>query len=1070
MRSLRSKEDDVQKISSSVFVTNFPKQFSAKDLWNTHKVYGHVVDTYIPDRRSKIGKRSGFVRFINVFDMERLVNNLCTVWIGKLKLHANVARYQRVSGKNNYQSLANSYANVVKKPTGMNETIDGTPTMVLDESVPGWVLDFEDDCDDDDFESNDGTQVVEGPEESVGKCSDLEGKSDSEAIPETRFEDEPMDKFDDINSIPHSKPQSEDPFGVYELLNKKKKVTNNEGESQNSPTYPSKFTPNDNAEGNNNTFNVEPVERGHNGDKEEGENMLIISIYAPQELSEKRTLWDYLCFTICNWDGDVVTMGDFNEVRDSSERFGSVFNKHGAKLFNDFIANAGLTEVPLGGCIFTWCHKTASKMSKLNRFLVSDSLLCNCPHISSVTLDRYLSDHRPILLRESIYDYGPIPFKFYHYWFEIDGFDKLVEDSWNEIHVVDNNAYAVDLEREVSIEEVKRAVWDFGCEWFFLHERIPSRGNSSFITLIPKVSNANMVKDFRPISLIGSVYKIGAKILANCLVLVLGDLVSDIQYAFLKERQILDGPFILNEVIQWCKKNKKQSMIFKVDFEKAYESVRWDFVDTILKKFGFGDKWCKWIYSCLQSSRSLILINGQWNQSNIDTIVRVLKVFHSASGLRINMKKSKIIGIAVDTFRVEQAIRQIGCMALKMPFKYLGLVVGDRMSRVKSWNDVIDTLAIDLEWEVSKEEIKRAVWDCGIDKAPGNSSFIILIPKVSNANMVKDFRPISLIGSVYKIVSKILANRLVLVLGDLVSDIQSAFLKKRQILDDPFILNEVIQWCKKKKKQSMIFKVDFKKAYDSVRWDFVDTILKKFGFGDKWCKWIHSCLQSSRGSILSNGSPTPEFQFFKGLKQGDSLSPFLFILVMDYLHLSFQRVNQSNIDTIVRMLKVFHSASGLRINMKKSKLIGIVMDASRVEQAIRQIGCMALKMPFKYLGSVVGDRMSRVKSWNDVIYTLIQMTILKEILEGCILSDTKDRWTWSLEGSRDFSFSSIRKIIDAAFLPYGNVRTQWVKEVPIKINILAWKVSNDYLPTRFNLSRRAHVQDFEVVGFEISGD
>nr|GEV73806.1 cysteine-rich receptor-like protein kinase [Tanacetum cinerariifolium] len=305
---------------------------------------------------------------------------------------------------------------------------------------------------------------------------------------------------------------------------------------------------------------------------------------------------------------------------------------------------------------------------------------------------RYLSDHRPILLRESIYDYGSIPFKFYHYWFDIDVFDKLVEDSWNEIHVVDNNAYktkamevaqkakikwavegdenskyyhgvinkkrnnlairgvlvdgnwvespqlvknefyahfkqrfekpnlngiqfdrefpnkicseqAVDLEREVSKEEVKRAVWDCGIDkapgpngftfgfyrrfwnliecdvikavkWVFLHERIPSEGNSSFITLIPKVSNANMVKDFRPISLIGSVYKIVAKILANRLVLVLEDLVSDTQSAFLKERQILDSPFILNEVIRWCKKKKKQSMIFKVDFEKAYDSVR----------------------------------------------------------------------------------------------------------------------------------------------------------------------------------------------------------------------------------------------------------------------------------------------------------------------------------------------------------------------------------------------------------------------------------------------------------------------------------------------------------------
>ncbi|GJX88003.1 RNA-directed DNA polymerase, eukaryota [Tanacetum coccineum] len=164
-------------------------------------------------------------------------------------------------------------------------------------------------------------------------------------------------------------------------------------------------------------------------------------------------LWDYLCFTICNWDGDVVTMGDFNEVRDSSERFGSVFNKQGAKVFNDFIANAGLVEGPLGGCSFKWCHKFASKMSKLDSFLIFDSLLCECPCISSVTLDRYLSDHRPILMRESMYDYGPTPFKFYHYWFEIVGFDKFVEDSWNEIHVTDTNDYVKFLKKLKVLKE-----------------------------------------------------------------------------------------------------------------------------------------------------------------------------------------------------------------------------------------------------------------------------------------------------------------------------------------------------------------------------------------------------------------------------------------------------------------------------------------------------------------------------------------------------------------------------------------------------------------------------------------
>ena len=181
-----------------------------------------------------------------------------------------------------------------------------------------------------------------------------------------------------------------------------------------------------------------------------------------------------------------------------------------------------------------------------------------------------------------------------------------------------------------------------------------------------------------------------------------------------------------------------------------------------------------------------------------------------------------------------------------------------------------------LECDFSIEEIKRVVWDCGGDRAPGpdgftfkffktfwevinsdvvrfvreffqsasfpkgcNSSFIALIPKVGNASFVSDFRPISLIGCQYKIVGKLLADRLSKVIGCVVGVEQSAFIKGRNILDGPLILNECMAWYRKRKKDLMVFKVDFEKAYDSLRWDYLDVVMEKIGFGFKWRTWIY---------------------------------------------------------------------------------------------------------------------------------------------------------------------------------------------------------------------------------------
>ncbi|GJR41432.1 RNA-directed DNA polymerase, eukaryota [Tanacetum coccineum] len=123
----------------------------------------------------------------------------------------------------------------------------------------------------------------------------------------------------------------------------------------------------------------------------------------------------------------------------NEERWGSVFNSHGANAFNSFISNSGLNDIQLEGFSFTWAHPSATKMSKLDRFLMSNGLLSAFPLISAICLDRHLSDHRPILLKEVFSDFGPTPFRFYHSWLELPGFDDLVSKSWNSFTLDDSN-------------------------------------------------------------------------------------------------------------------------------------------------------------------------------------------------------------------------------------------------------------------------------------------------------------------------------------------------------------------------------------------------------------------------------------------------------------------------------------------------------------------------------------------------------------------------------------------------------------------------------------------------------
>nr|GEW64033.1 RNA-directed DNA polymerase, eukaryota [Tanacetum cinerariifolium] len=132
-------------------------------------------------------------------------------------------------------------------------------------------------------------------------------------------------------------------------------------------------------------------------------------------------------------------MGDFNEVRNKDERRGSWFNSYNSRLFDNFISSSGLVDVKMEGYTFTWSHPSANKMSKLDRFLVSDGAVSLFPSITALCFDRHLSDHRPIILSEVKLDFGPVPFRLHHSWFSYVGFDDMVEQTWRSFSYSDSN-------------------------------------------------------------------------------------------------------------------------------------------------------------------------------------------------------------------------------------------------------------------------------------------------------------------------------------------------------------------------------------------------------------------------------------------------------------------------------------------------------------------------------------------------------------------------------------------------------------------------------------------------------
>jgi hypothetical protein len=308
-------------------------------------------------------------------------------------------------------------------------------------------------------------------------------------------------------------------------------------------------------------------------------------------------------------------------------------------------------------------------------------------------------------------------------------------------------------------------------------------------------------------------------------------------------------------------------------------------------------------------------------------------------------------------------------------------------------------------WDIIKVDIMAALNSLYLGNAYKldllNSAYLILLPKREDATSAGDFWPISLIHSFAKLVTKILANRLGPYLQDLVAANQSAFIRGRSIHDNFMLVQQSIKFLHKKRISSLLRKLDISKAFDSVSWAFLLEILSHLGFGPVWHNLISNLLFTSSTQVLLNGSPGNHIFHQRGLRQGDPLSPMLFVLVMDVLSSLFRAAENRGLlqslggadvrsrvsiyaDDVVLFIKpieadlncakmilnCFGSASGLVTNMLKSSAIPIRCDDQLVHAGYSVLQCSPTSFPCRYLGLPISDKKLRkcdLKLWIEKI-------------------------------------------------------------------------------------------------------